>query len=166
MKVTVQVEGRTFEVEVMDLCARPVVAVVDGERFEIWPEETGRPTSVAEAGSVAQTAARPEPRAQPADPARAPGGAIAPRPSRRTSGAAPQPAAVALKTVYAPLPGVIDSIKVQPGDEVEAGQELCVLEAMKMKNVIRSSRAGEIARLHVSVGQHVKHNDALVEFLA
>jgi propionyl-CoA carboxylase alpha chain len=67
--------------------------------------------------------------------------------------------------VYAPLPGVIDSIAVQPGDQVEAGQELCVLEAMKMKNVIRSARSGEVARLHVSVGQHVKHNDALIEFV-
>jgi biotin carboxyl carrier protein len=35
-----------------------------------------------------------------------------------------------------------------------------------MKNIIRSSRSGEIARIHVTVGQHVKHNEALVEFLA
>ena len=58
------------------------------------------------------------------------------------------------------------AIAVQAGDRVDAGQELCVLEAMKMKNVIRSSRSGGIARLHVSVGQHFKHNDALVEFVA
>jgi biotin carboxyl carrier protein len=36
---------------------------------------------------------------------------------------------------------------------------------MKMKNVIRASRAGEIGRVHVTLGQHVKHNDAMIEYL-
>jgi glutaconyl-CoA/methylmalonyl-CoA decarboxylase subunit gamma len=53
---------------------------------------------------------------------------------------------------------------VSPGDEVEVGGELCILEAMKMKNAIRATRAGQIAAVHVSTGQHVKHNDPLVEY--
>jgi biotin carboxyl carrier protein len=65
--------------------------------------------------------------------------------------------------VYALIPGVVDSIAVQAGDAVAVGQVLCALEAMKMKNAIRASRAGQIARLHVVVGQHVRHNDPLVE---
>jgi biotin carboxyl carrier protein len=47
---------------------------------------------------------------------------------------------------------------------VVAGQELCVLEAMKMKNTIRASRDGEISKVHITVGQHVKHHDILVEY--
>jgi biotin carboxyl carrier protein len=69
-----------------------------------------------------------------------------------------------MKTVKAPIPGVITAILVQSGTEVSVGQELCKLEAMKMNNSIRSSRAGKIATIHVSIGQHVKHNDALIEF--
>jgi propionyl-CoA carboxylase alpha chain len=68
------------------------------------------------------------------------------------------------KAVLAPIPGVIVSIAVEPGAEVEQGQELCILEAMKMKNVIRSPRAGQIAAIKVSAGQHVKHHDLLMEF--
>jgi biotin carboxyl carrier protein len=47
---------------------------------------------------------------------------------------------------------------------VQIGDELCALEAMKMRNAIRATRAGRIATVHVAVGQHVKHQELLVEF--
>ena len=62
------------------------------------------------------------------------------------------------------LPGVIVAVSVKPGDVVEHGQELCIIEAMKMKNVIRASRAGTIGAVHVTLNQHVKHHDVLLEF--
>jgi biotin carboxyl carrier protein len=68
------------------------------------------------------------------------------------------------KGILAPLPGVIIAISVKPGDVVEHGQELCVIEAMKMKNVIRAARAGTIGAVHVTLNQHVKHHDVLLEF--
>lgn len=67
-------------------------------------------------------------------------------------------------TVVAPIPGLIFLIKVQEGETVIPGQELCVLEAMKMKNVIRAPRAGQIASVKVSNGQQVAEGDVLVEF--
>lgn len=145
VKVKVEVEGRVFEVEVGDLNARPIVAVVEGERFEVWPEVEG----------ATPVAATPTPAAAPARP---------PRPTRRTSGEAASPAGRGGKAVFAPLPGVIDSLAIRPGDEVAAGQPLCIIEAMKMKNIIRAPRAGVVAAVGVVVGQHVKHNDLLVEY--
>ncbi len=68
------------------------------------------------------------------------------------------------KVVRAPIPGVIVSVAVQPGATVSVGQELCMLEAMKMKNIIRATRSGQIAAVHVSVGQAVKHHDVLMEY--
>jgi pyruvate carboxylase len=47
---------------------------------------------------------------------------------------------------------------------VHTGQQLCTLEAMKMNNAIRASKDGVIGKVHVSVGQHVKHRDALFEY--
>lgn len=139
MKVTVKIEGRPFVVEVGDIYARPVVALVDGERFEVWPEGE----HIAEEGSQPQTES-----ASPAQPPRA-----------RVTPQASDPG-----QVTAPIPGVIISINVQPGETVTHGQELCVLEAMKMKNVIRATRAGEIAAVKVTVGQHVQHGELLIEF--
>jgi biotin carboxyl carrier protein len=68
--------------------------------------------------------------------------------------------------VRAPIPGVIVALSVQPGVAVTFGQELCVLEAMKMENMIRAPRAGTIAAVRVTVGQHVKRQDVLVEYAA
>lgn len=62
------------------------------------------------------------------------------------------------------MPGTIVSIAVQPGDLVEVGQDLCVLDAMKMNNRIRSPRAGTIAQVHVSIGQQVSYGQPLVTF--
>jgi propionyl-CoA carboxylase alpha chain len=66
--------------------------------------------------------------------------------------------------IRAPIPGVILSIAVREGTEVAIGQDLCILEAMKMKNSIRSPRKGVIAKVHALVGQSVQHHEILMEF--
>jgi len=151
MKYRVRVEGRTFEVEVGDLAARPIVAIVDGARFEVWPERDEAALAIAE---PAVATAAPQ----------APAAASPPRRTRRTTGIEAVPPNQAGSAVLAPIPGVIEAIAVRPGDQVAAGQELCVLEAMKMKNVIRASRAGQVAKVCVAVGDRVKHNDVLLQF--
>merc|ERR1711971_1383561 len=49
--------------------------------------------------------------------------------------------------LLSPMPGTLISYAVEEGDRVEAGQEICVVEAMKMQNLIRSVREGVIAKL-------------------
>ena len=81
---------------------------------------------------------------------------------------APQPstfrAGTAAAQVRAPMPGSILTLLVYPGDTVAVGQQLCVLEAMKMKNTIRASRDGVIASVEVSEGQTVAYGDVLMTF--
>lgn len=139
MKFTVTVEGRTYTVDIENLDARPVIAWVEGERFEIWPEARSMPAARASA--------------PPPAPARMP----APPPI-------PPAAAGANHVLRAPIPGAIDAIHVKAGDEVAAGQPVCVLEAMKMKNIIRAPRAGRIAEVRVRPGQQVSHNDVLMTY--
>jgi biotin carboxyl carrier protein len=67
-------------------------------------------------------------------------------------------------SVRAPLPGVIQSIMVRPGEAVTKGQELFVIEAMKMKNIVRSHRDGVIADVSVTPGQTVSHNAVVLTF--
>jgi biotin carboxyl carrier protein len=68
--------------------------------------------------------------------------------------------------VLAPLPGVIVAVLVKPGDQVARGQELCTLEAMKMKNAIKSSREGIIDTIAVNIGDQVNHGQMLMSFKA
>jgi len=62
------------------------------------------------------------------------------------------------------MPGSVLDIAVKPGDRVRFRQQLCSLEAMKMKNAIRSPRDGVIASVEVTPGQTVAHGDALFTF--
>jgi acetyl-CoA/propionyl-CoA carboxylase biotin carboxyl carrier protein len=57
--------------------------------------------------------------------------------------------------VVSPMQGTVLSVEVAEGDEVKAGQVICVVEAMKMENEVHAHRAGRIAELSVSAGQAV-----------
>lgn len=65
--------------------------------------------------------------------------------------------------VKAPIPGQITRVMVAVGQEVQAGQPLIVLEAMKMENEIRAPRSGKVKALHVSPGKSVFLNEMLAE---
>jgi biotin carboxyl carrier protein len=64
--------------------------------------------------------------------------------------------------IAAPMPGKVVKILVGPGDNVTAGQPVAVVEAMKMENEIRSSRAGAVVTVHVKEGQTVEGQEALI----
>jgi len=64
----------------------------------------------------------------------------------------------------APLPGVIKSVAVKPGQRVSVGEALVVIEAMKMDNVIRARRGGVVEVIHVAEGQRVAFGDRLLGF--
>ena len=63
--------------------------------------------------------------------------------------------------VLAPMPGKVIRLLVNPGDRVEAGQGLLVVEAMKMQNEIRSPKSGIVERLQVTEGQPVNAGEVL-----
>lgn len=63
----------------------------------------------------------------------------------------------------APLPGIIVSVDVKPGDKIKLGQKLLVLEAMKMENNINSDVDGVVAKICVSKGDSVMEGDVLIE---
>jgi biotin carboxyl carrier protein len=72
--------------------------------------------------------------------------------------------AVPASRLAAPLPGEIKSIAVRPGQQVEVGDKLLVIEAMKMDNVIRAPRGGTISSIHVAEGHRIAHGEPLLEF--
>jgi len=129
----VTIRGKEYTVEVPNPREQPVRAIVDGEVIEV---------NVATSTPVpAPVVVKPEPVVQPAPAA---------------------PPAGALDEIKAPLPGTVVSISVSVGDTVQRGQELCILEAMKMNNPIRANRPGVVRQILVNVGQQVQHGTSLM----
>ncbi len=62
------------------------------------------------------------------------------------------------------MPGKVLAVRVQAGDSVAFGQELCVLEAMKMEQHIRAPRDGVIATVDVTPGEIVMHGQVLFTY--
>ncbi len=67
------------------------------------------------------------------------------------------------KTIRAPMPGQVRAVQVKPGDTVEKGQTLLLLEAMKMEIRIQAPHAGQLKQLLVKTGQTVERDQALGE---
>lgn len=67
------------------------------------------------------------------------------------------------ETITAYMPGRVAAILVAEGEEVQAGQGVLVLEAMKMENEIAPDRAGKVIKIHVEKGQAVETGDPLFE---
>jgi 3-methylcrotonyl-CoA carboxylase alpha subunit len=63
----------------------------------------------------------------------------------------------------APMPGRVTAVKVEPGRAVRRGEELLVVEAMKMENALRAPRDGVVRAVHVTVGEMVAPGRVLVE---
>lgn len=141
MKYNLNVNNQTYEVEIENINTRPVVVIVDGQRFEVMLENGDQP----------QVQNEPTPRVES-------------KPMMPPSAAGVIPPPNGHHILTAPLPGTVVELFVKPGEQVEAGQVVLVIEAMKMKNSIRSIFGGMVNKVLVSQGQSVAHKQALVEF--
>ena len=65
--------------------------------------------------------------------------------------------------LLAPMPGLLVSVAVKEGDEVKIGEELAVLEAMKMENTLRAERNGIVAKVHFEAGASLEVDELIME---
>lgn len=142
----VNVDGKEYQVEVGDLNAQPVQVKVDGRVVQVSVESLSAAAQPAASGIQAPVSWRPVPAVSTAP--------VTVASAQASSGL----------DVLAPMPGSIVSVEVTPGAKVVVGQDLCVLDAMKMNNRIRALREGVIAQIHVQIGDQVQHGDKLVTF--
>jgi biotin carboxyl carrier protein len=147
MKYKITVNNKTYEVEIENINARPIIAFVDGDRFEVMPEHADQAETKNESSGTKDIAEKIifNPNPTPA---------AAPSPNPALNG----------NTLTAPLPGTVIDVFVKAGEKVEAGQVVVIIEAMKMKNSIRSVFSGIVGEVLVSAGQSVAHKQALMKF--
>ena len=139
--IRIRIDDRWYTVEVGDLSQSPVRVTVDGETFEVEVENDAGPTPPRR-GRPSGGLSVPD---APATPA---AGSVAP---------------VDDDILRSPMPGRVMSIMVRPGDAVSAGDEVCVVEAMKMEQSILAHRDGVVKTVFVQPLDSVNANDPLVE---
>jgi len=150
-QLRVKVNGNPYEVEIKDFSGTNAEVSVNGTSYSIEIEETG--------GAVEQPAVKfPSTVSVPSPVKAAPAAPQAPAPAVTIA------AAGSTDVLSAPMPGVILDIAVKPGQTVAAGDPICALEAMKMKNILRSHRDGTIASIEVNEGQRVPFGAVIVRF--
>ncbi len=133
-KVRVKVKDTWYTVEVDDLDSDPIVAIVDGEPVEV---SRRRALPVPDQVEIEDD----------------PPGADRPVAAPAASG----------KSFVAPMPGLILTVAVKVGDQVVTGDEVCVLEAMKMQQSLRADWSGIVSAVHVKPGQQVLDGDPIVD---
>ncbi|WP_375553168.1 acetyl-CoA carboxylase biotin carboxylase subunit [Roseovarius mucosus] len=68
------------------------------------------------------------------------------------------------KLLLCPMPGLIVKVNVAAGEEVQEGQALCTVEAMKMENILRAERKGVVAKVNAGPGDSLAVDDVIMEF--
>ena len=135
------INGTKYEVAVGDIEENIVTVTVNGEEYKVEMEKEPEPEKKK------PVLGKPTESTESAND----GSAVADKAAVNKNAA-----------VKAPLPGVITEIKVNVGDEVQAGDTVIVLEAMKMANALQAEKAGKVTAICVKVGETVMEDDALV----
>ena len=168
----IRVNGKPMEVEVEETITGHYNVKVNGNEHKVHVDEADWGLSISpvgmEAGAQvpaekisrvvirsgrrgagatdAATALRPtKPAGPPGTPAAMP---------KLPPASPPPPVAMGANTVVSPMPGKIIKVLVNVGDQVNAGDGICVLESMKMENTVPTPIAGTIKALHVKVGDN------------
>ena len=89
---------------------------------------------------------------------------LPPRSARLKGRMAARPAHLGITVLNAPMPGVLTQLRVEEGEEVKTGQEIGVIEAMKMENSLRSPRDGRIRQIAVSPGDNLESNQLILRY--
>ena len=131
------INGNKYEVVISDITENIATLTVNGEEYTVEMEKQAEPE-------------KPKAVVRKADEADAEGGSAA------SAGSASGTA------IKAPLPGVITDICVTEGQEVQAGDTVVVLEAMKMANALQAEKSGKVTAIVVKIGQSVMEDEALV----
>ena len=137
-EVRVKIGDRWYTVEVEEPLGSPARVTVEGETFLVEVDRGGSRPSPARTFRPGLSA-----------------------PATRT-GPAVQSAAYD-GIIKSPMSGKVLAIRVKPGSKVASGEEVCVVEAMKMEQSIKAPRAGTVKKIHVKPLQQVNIHAPLVE---
>jgi biotin carboxyl carrier protein len=160
-RYTLEVGGKPYVIDVQEVTADRYRVEVEGQEYEVRlsGDEDLTEARISPEIVLAREAAQHLPQIAPVARPAAPFPAAAPPPPR------PRPSRDGhiVGALTAPMPGKILSVEVKQGDRVSRGQTVVILEAMKMKNAIKSPYDGVVLEIMVRAEQTVAYGDPLTQ---
>jgi|MTBAKSStandDraft_2_1061841.scaffolds.fasta_scaffold04235_11 biotin carboxyl carrier protein len=144
-EITLEINGKEYKVKVQEFGAEKARLSVNGTEYTVGLKDLGEPKALD-----IRPAAPPVKRASAA-PAAKEGDSL--RKPKEVVGSG---------HVTAPLPGLILEILVKEGDKVKAGEDVLIMEAMKMENEVQSPQEGTVKEIKVRRGDSVYEGDILI----
>jgi len=144
-EITLEINGKEYKVKVHEFGAEKAKLSVNGTEYIVGLKDLGEPKALD-----IRPAAPPVTRQAEATAAK--GGELLRKPKE----------VVGSGNVTAPLPGLILEILVKEGDTVNAGQDVLIMEAMKMENEVQSPQGGTVKEIKVRRGDSVYEGDILI----
>jgi biotin carboxyl carrier protein len=138
----VRLDGRELDADIAEISANTFSVLLEGKSYEVRVTPSAEGILTLHAGNQEFSAEVVDPRAW----------------RGRRHGSVE---AKGRQQIAAPMPGKVIRVLVKPGEAVEAGQGVLVVEAMKMQNEIRSPKSGKVERLLVDEGQPVNAGEIL-----
>ena len=144
--VSAEIDGRRYEMRATEMGSAVYLLIVDGRVYECRVDRGRgkRETFEVRVGSHAYAVTLTDPK------------------RLRGAQASGAHAGDASAQIVAPMPGKVVRVLVEAGAQVEAGDGLVIVEAMKMQNEMKSPRAGTVTALHAEAGATVNAGDVLV----
>jgi len=141
--------GKEYRADVKEISSSRAKVVVNSVEYDVELVSLGRKKVFAQEAVVRPAVPPPVIAAQTATPAAAP--------------QRPIPMAAGEGSIVAPMPGAVFQVRVKEGQQVQAGQVLIVMEAMKMENPVNAPFNGTVTKILVREGDNVGEGDLLVE---
>lgn len=152
-EIVLDINGKEFKVKVNEFGAYKAIITVNDKKYNVGLKDLG-------IESVQQIREKPVPVATRVEPVES---APVVKQQSKPAEHLHKPAAVAHgKSILSPLPGLIIDVLVKEGDTVKAGQDVVIMEAMKMENEIQSQFNGTVKEVKISKGQNVYEGDVLI----
>ena len=136
--------GKEYKVDVKEMTGDLATVVIDGKEVSITIKQLGKKDVIKR--RIRKKATMPVVQAAAPAPIQ-----VAPPPSSK------------MLPIRAPLPGIVLKILVAEGDRITAGQDIVVMEAMKMENQIQATHGGIVAKINVKQDDVVQQDDVLME---
>jgi len=148
-----EINGKDYSVTINEFSAYEAVVTLNDKTYTVGLKDLGieQVSDLQPKNVVETTVVSPSPAIN-----------IAPAVSSGPAHKKPLPV-VSASSIIAPLPGLILKIHVKPGDVVKAGQNLVVMEAMKMENDVQAPGNGTVKSILIKEGDSVNEGDVLIE---